>query len=90
MARSSGSGHWAEALRESAPYLDLGWRIAASLLLFTGAGYLLDQRWNTLPWLTVAGGVLGVVSVFVQIFRLAAQLSDEDKDEHDASSQSPR
>ena len=33
-------------------------------------GVWLDKRWGTAPWLTVGGGMLGIVVSFVNLFRL--------------------
>lgn len=71
---SSPSSGWLKAFREIAPYLDLGWRIALGLGLFIGAGYGLDRWWGTLPWFTITGAIFGMVSVFVQIYRVSEQL----------------
>lgn len=68
------SSGWTKALRELAPYLDLGWRIALGLGVFIGGGYGLDRWWGTLPWFTVVGAVFGMVGVFVQIYRVSEQL----------------
>lgn len=65
---------WVRALREVSPYLDIGWRIAAGLAVCIGAGYLLDRWWGTLPWLTLAGAILGMVSVFMLIRQIGEQL----------------
>lgn len=73
MNAPSSSG-WLRALRDVAPYLDIGWRIAVGLVLFIGGGYALDRWWGTLPWLTVVGAMFGMVSVFVQIYRIGEQM----------------
>ena len=39
-------------------------------------GVWLDQRWDTAPWLTVGGGVLGIVVSFVNLFRLVLPPKD--------------
>lgn len=46
-------------------------QMALSMAFFTGIGYFLDTQLNSLPWITVVGGVLGMVAVFVQLYRLA-------------------
>ena len=54
---------------------------AAALSLFfsvaslTGLGWLLDRWLGTKPWLMVVGMVLGAVTGFYQLFRLASKLS---------------
>jgi len=49
-----------EILRRLGPYLSLGTMFAASLLLGIGAGYWLDGRFGTSPWLTLTGLILGL------------------------------
>lgn len=68
---SEGGNTWQKTLREVAPYLDLGWRVAISIVLFTVGGYYLDQWWGTMPWLTVVGALCGMGMVFIQIFQLS-------------------
>lgn len=58
------------ALRDVAPYLDLGWRIAFAVVLTVGGGVALDQWLGTLPAFTIGGMLLGLASAFVQIARL--------------------
>jgi F0F1-type ATP synthase assembly protein I len=70
MTPPSGGSNWQKVFREVAPYLDLGWRVAVSIVLFTVGGYYLDQWWGTMPWMTVVGAIVGMVMVFVQIFQL--------------------
>ena len=54
---------------------------AAALSLFfsvaslTGLGWLLDRWLGTKPWLMVVCMVLGAVTGFYQLFRLASKLS---------------
>lgn len=66
---------WRESFREAAPYLGLGMQIAASMALFVGGGYLLDQWLGTLPWMTVLGAVAGLVGVVALIVRVSQDLS---------------
>jgi len=62
---------WRTSFREAGPYLGLGMQMAAAMAFFTGIGYLLDTQLDTIPWLTVAGGLIGMVAVFVQLWRVA-------------------
>jgi F0F1-type ATP synthase assembly protein I len=60
--------------------LGLGWQIATTLLIFTGGGYALDRWLGTLPWFLLIGAALGMVGVFIQIFRIAAELDRQEKE----------
>ena len=63
-------GDWTQALREAAPYLGIGSSLAATVLLGLGAGYWLDGKLGTRPWLFLVGGVFGVVAAFWQVYKL--------------------
>ena len=64
---------WRDSFREAGPYLGLGMQIAASMVMFVGGGYLLDQWLGTLPWMTVLGAVVGLVSVIALIVRVSQE-----------------
>jgi len=52
-------------------YIGLGIQIAASMVLPLLGGIWLDGYLNTTPWFTLGGALLGILSVFVTIFKLA-------------------
>lgn len=64
-----------DSLRASSAYLGLGAQIAATVLFYAGAGYLLDRWLQTAPWLLVAGVFLGLVAMFLQLMRLNQRLN---------------
>jgi hypothetical protein len=65
---SGGLDDWKRALREMAPYLDLGWRLAGAAAGPPLLGhFLVDVWWGTTPWGLLGGAVLGVASVVVQL-----------------------
>lgn len=55
--------------------IGLGSQIAATLVIYVLVGYALDAWLGTEPWLLLAGSILGIAAVFVQIFRAAAELN---------------
>lgn len=59
----------ADAYRSLAPYLNIGYIFALSVALFTFAGYFLDKKWETSPWLTVVGAVIGITAGFYNFFK---------------------
>ena len=70
-SKQEGSGgDWTRALREAAPYLGIGSSLAATVLLGLGAGYWLDGKLGTRPFLFLAGGLLGIVAAFWQVYKL--------------------
>jgi F0F1-type ATP synthase assembly protein I len=68
------SDAWGKALRESAPYIGIGWTLAVTVLLGVGVGYWLDQRLGTDPWLVLAGALLGMIVAFYHFFKTVARL----------------
>lgn len=48
-------------IREVAPYLDLGIRLAVTVLAGIGVGFWLDRRLGTQPILLLVGGVMGIL-----------------------------
>jgi F0F1-type ATP synthase assembly protein I len=50
--------------------------LPAAVLLAGGLGYILDRRLGTMPWLTLAGVMLGMAAGFVEILRLLRQVGD--------------
>lgn len=68
---SGGLEEWKKALREMAPYLDLGWRLAGATAGPPLIGYFLVDLWfGTAPWGVLAGCVLGLAAAGLQLKRL--------------------
>jgi F0F1-type ATP synthase assembly protein I len=63
--KSGGARDWSRGLREAAPLLGLGMTLAATVLAGVGAGYWLDARLGTRPWLLLLGACLGVAAALV-------------------------
>jgi hypothetical protein len=61
---------WVSALRDVAPYLDLGWRLAGAAAGPPLLGHLVDSLWGTTPWGILVGAVVGGATVIVQLWRL--------------------
>lgn len=60
-----------------AEYLSLGLEIAAALTIPIFAGYGLDVWLDTSPWFILAGCLVGMVNIFVLIFRMNSRLNNE-------------
>lgn len=74
-ARSGGLSDWVEALRDMAPYLDLGWRLAGSAAFPPLLGYFVVDVWfGTTPWGVLGGAVLGFAAALLQLKRLQEEL----------------
>jgi F0F1-type ATP synthase assembly protein I len=52
-------------------YLSLGIEIAAGLGIPIGIGFWVDSAWETMPWFTFAGIILGVSVTIMVMVRLA-------------------
>ena len=63
------------AFRQADRYVAVGFQVALSLVLYLLVGYWLDGFLDTEPWLTLAGAVLGFVSMIFLVVRFANQQS---------------
>ena len=68
-------GSFREALGPVAPYLGLGMQLAGIVLFFMGIGYVVDVVLDTPPLFLVAGALVGIVMMFVQLVRAANDMS---------------
>ena len=66
---------------EYAKYLGLGAEIAASLIIPTSLGYLVDIFLNTSPYGVLIGAVLGIGIFFTLIFKIAQNFGKKE-DQH--------
>jgi len=66
----SSQGGWTGALRDAAPYLDLGWRLAGMAAGPPGLGVVLDVWLGTRPWLLLIGCLVGFGGAVLQLVRL--------------------
>jgi F0F1-type ATP synthase assembly protein I len=56
-----------ENIRRSGPAASAGYTLIGAILLLGGAGYALDARFGTSPWLLLAGLLLGLVVGFYEL-----------------------
>ncbi len=59
----------AEGYRKASPYIAASTSLAVAVGVFTGLGVWLDGKFNTSPWLTLLGAVLGMTGGFVSFFK---------------------
>lgn len=57
-------------MRKAGPYLNLGWTFAVTVLAGSLAGWWLDRKLGTGPWLLLAGIFFGIGAAFVNFFRV--------------------
>lgn len=65
------------AFREAGPYLTLGLELGFTMIVWSVIGYMLDRWLGTTPWLTLAGVLVGMVSLFMQLVRAAKRSERE-------------
>jgi ATP synthase protein I len=70
-----GRSSFAASLHKVGPFLHMGWSIAISVSLGALLGYWLDNRFDTSPWLLIAGALLGITAGFVELIRTVQRLS---------------
>jgi F0F1-type ATP synthase assembly protein I len=63
----------ARELGQAWRYDTLGYTFALSIMLFAGAGYLLDRWLGIRPILTIVGTLLGAAVAFVWVYRKVRQ-----------------
>lgn len=68
-----------DGISKYAPYFSLGLEIAVGIMLPILLGYWLDDYAGTSPWLLLAGCIIGVINVFVVIFKLNKKLDDDSR-----------
>ena len=76
---SDGMPSWRKALGEAGPYLGLGLQIALTMAFYVGLGLGLDSLLNTLPWLTIAGALLGLATVLYYVAHVAEELGKQNE-----------
>ena len=68
-------GSLRDALGPVAPYLGLGMQLAGIVLFFMGLGYVVDLWLDTPPLFLIAGALVGIVMMFIQLVRAAKDMS---------------
>jgi len=69
-ASADGPSALGRALRDVAPHLDLGWRLAATTAGPPVLGVLIDLWLETTPWFLLAGCVVGLTGAVLVLRRL--------------------
>lgn len=59
-------------------YLSLGVEIAAGLSIPILVGYWIDSSWETMPWFTFLGIIMGVSTMLMIMIRVARDVSGND------------
>ena len=62
---------YGDGMRGAGPYLGLGAQIGGSMVVFVGAGLLVDRWLDTSPWGVLLGAVLGMVGIVALVVRVS-------------------
>ena len=64
---------YGDGMCAAGPYLGLGAQIGGSMILFVGAGLLVDRWLDTTPWGVIVGAALGMVGIIALVMRIAKE-----------------
>ena len=59
----------AEGYQKASPYLAASTSLVAAVGVFTGLGVWLDRKFDTSPWLTLLGAIIGMTGGFISFFK---------------------
>ncbi len=65
--------------RDLAPFLTLGFQLAAAVVVFLLIGHWVDNRFGIAPFGKLVGAVLGSIGGFVKFFKTVASLTSDEK-----------
>ena len=72
-------------------YISLGIQAGVAVAFYLGLGLLLDTWLGTLPWLTLAGAIVGLIAMFALFFRVNKELNQQhDRQMSNADGQMPK
>ncbi|MEE2659735.1 MAG: AtpZ/AtpI family protein [Candidatus Latescibacterota bacterium] len=71
------------SLRAVSPLLVAGIQFAATVLICIAGGWWLDQRFQTSPWLLLAGGLFGSVAAFYHFYQVVMRVSSPSQKSED-------
>jgi ATP synthase protein I len=69
----------ASSYRKAGPYIDASWQLAGAVGLGTLAGWWLDKKLGTGPWLLVSGALFGIGLGFYLFFKILMSLGKGQK-----------
>lgn len=64
-------------LKDLARYSSWGFDFAASVLLLTYLGYWLDKKYDTQPWLTITGAMVGAFLGYYTFWKGLKHIEEE-------------
>ncbi|MCB0261780.1 MAG: AtpZ/AtpI family protein [Calditrichia bacterium] len=73
--RKRGKKSFVEVLREAAPLLHFGWTLVTLIVVFAYLGNYLDGKWETGPWMMLAGLIFAIIAGFYIFFKLVSKFN---------------
>ncbi|HTO95896.1 MAG TPA: AtpZ/AtpI family protein [Myxococcales bacterium] len=64
----------ASSYGKAGPYIDASWQLAGAVALGALAGWWLDKKLHTSPWLLVSGALFGIGLGFYLFFKILMNL----------------
>jgi ATP synthase protein I len=69
----------ASSYRKAGPYIDASWQLAGAVGAGTLAGWWLDRKLGTGPWLLVGGALFGIGVGFYLFFKILMNIEKKRK-----------
>jgi ATP synthase protein I len=69
----------ASSYRKAGPYIDASWQLAGAVGAGTLAGWWLDRKLGTGPWLLVGGALFGIGIGFYLFFKILMNIEKKRK-----------
>ena len=74
-----GRSSLAKAMAAAQPYIDASWQLTGALGLCALAGWWLDRKFGTAPWLLLAGSMFGLAAGMYSFIRQVLHLAAVEK-----------
>jgi len=71
---------WQNNLHDVSPYLTVGISLSGAVLFYVGVGYWVDRWLNTSPVYLLIGSGLGIVTFFIQFYRIVKQMTSAERE----------
>lgn len=87
---TTGLGSLAKAMLAAQPYIDASWQLVGSIGLLAFAGWWLDRKFGTSPWLLLSGAVFGLGVGMYTFIRRVLELAENEKKARESGDASTR
>lgn len=87
--RDDGTAQLAKSMAAAQPYVDAAWQLTGSLGLCALAGWWLDRKFDTAPWLLLSGALFGLAAGMYAFIRRVMHLAAAEKQAKEAGGRKP-